>query len=412
MTSRAANAAIKGYFYQFDHSILQILKLSAADLAVTVEGIEDIDLNSEDESHLIQCKYYEKTEYNHSEIKYAIIGMLRNFKAAISTPTKKVTYYRLYGHYKCGTDKLPTPLDVVFLKKHLLSYRRKGVFRETHTELGLSDQQLEAFLKVLSIDLRANSYDEQHADIVKQLMRNIPGSSKDDVISLYYPAAMNVIQSLAIKSKIAERKITKANFIQAINRKEPIFATWLQQKFGNDYYAKMLRRKYFRFPQKVPKKTRIFSIEFGEGDDQQSISTLLERIGQKFSHIEHTRTPTLDRFCPYIILRGVSDANIAVAKQQLLDQGLRIEDGHAFFGSTFSPTYLVDASPTKERLIKIKFIPSPDQVPAIAPLLKDVTDVFDFYTTSPIQRSLIQPPLNHYEIKIQNPYFINEIISR
>ena len=44
MTTRAADATIKGYYYQFDTSILKLLDLSTNSDTVTIEGIEDIDI--------------------------------------------------------------------------------------------------------------------------------------------------------------------------------------------------------------------------------------------------------------------------------------------------------------------------------------------------------------------------------
>ncbi|EGJ36085.1 hypothetical protein HMPREF9389_2301 [Streptococcus sanguinis SK355] len=41
---RSATNTIKGYFYQFDKSILEILEQSNETNIVTIEGVEDIDI--------------------------------------------------------------------------------------------------------------------------------------------------------------------------------------------------------------------------------------------------------------------------------------------------------------------------------------------------------------------------------
>ena len=79
MTSRSATSTIKGYFYQFDSSILELLKLHNNSSFITVEGVEDIDVNSNDEETAIQCKYYESSKYNHSIIAKPIRLMLKHF---------------------------------------------------------------------------------------------------------------------------------------------------------------------------------------------------------------------------------------------------------------------------------------------------------------------------------------------
>src|ERR1035438_9414895 len=110
MTSRSAHATIKGYFYQFDHTIVQLLEATTPQSSVVVEGIEDIDLEDGDDSAFVQCKYYEGTEYNHSVIKDAVVQMLKHCRAAGCNSGQRFRY-RVYGHYKAGQQKLPANFD-------------------------------------------------------------------------------------------------------------------------------------------------------------------------------------------------------------------------------------------------------------------------------------------------------------
>lgn len=66
--SRDAVDTIKGYYYQFDYFIFQLISLVNEEDTVTIEGIEDVDILEEKEMVAVQCKYYAKTEYNHSVI--------------------------------------------------------------------------------------------------------------------------------------------------------------------------------------------------------------------------------------------------------------------------------------------------------------------------------------------------------
>ena len=56
---RQANSTIKGYSYQFNKSILEILKAGEADEIVLEGVIEDIDIQSPTSITTIQCKYHE-----------------------------------------------------------------------------------------------------------------------------------------------------------------------------------------------------------------------------------------------------------------------------------------------------------------------------------------------------------------
>ncbi|QDV66877.1 hypothetical protein Poly24_05660 [Rosistilla carotiformis] len=84
MTDRSAVDTIRGYFYQFDLSILSVLQLTSPDDSVEIECTEDIDIRTATEVTATQCKYYAKTEYNHSEIKDAVKHMVSHFKENLS----------------------------------------------------------------------------------------------------------------------------------------------------------------------------------------------------------------------------------------------------------------------------------------------------------------------------------------
>ena len=61
--ARSAIDTITGYYYQFDKTIIQLLSCENLTDIITVEGIEDIDVDTGGSISAIQCKYYAKTEY-------------------------------------------------------------------------------------------------------------------------------------------------------------------------------------------------------------------------------------------------------------------------------------------------------------------------------------------------------------
>ncbi|PHV20642.1 hypothetical protein CSQ92_21180 [Janthinobacterium sp. BJB446] len=410
MVNRSANATIKGYFYQFDHTIERLLEAAAPQSSIVVEGIEDIDFDDGDDSALVQCKYYEGTEYNHSVIKDAVIHMLRHFHSKGCPPTQE-SRYRIYGHYQNGQDKLSATFDLDFLKKNFLTYDHKKVTHEVHLELGMTDAQLETFLKLLDIDVRAPSYDEQQKRIVKLLVAQISGCKLEDAEIFYYPNAINAIQTLAIQSDVKDRKITKARFLIAVNRKDIVFSLWLRQKFGDEYYAKLIKRKHFKFAStKVPKASRIFVIDMDSEFDLAKTVEMLARIGTGFSHVEHARTPAQDRFCPYVLLLGLSPPDLVSLKGCLVGQGISISDGHAFNGAAFSPVLLA-APPTKDHQIRLKFIPSVDDIAQVVFAINGtVVELFDFFKSSPLDTVHIPSGVPHHRIKVDGSYFINEVL--
>lgn len=410
MSNRSAHATIKGYFYQFDHTIVSILNASTPQSRIVVEGIEDIDLDDGNYSALVQCKYYEGTTYNHSVIKDAVIQMLRHYSTA-GCPMDQGFNYRVYGHYKAGQEKLPADFDLEFLKRNFLTYRRESVAHEVHTELGIDDTQLANFRSQLDIDLYAPSYDDQQSDVIRLLVSQIPGCNADDAKVFYYPNAINVIQSLAIQADVNARKITKARFVKEVNRKEVVFSLWLREKFGNDYHAKLIKKKFFKFAStKIPKASRVFIIDVTGEFSVPDFTGLLVKIGTTFSHVEHTRTPQSDRFCPYILIRGLSEDDLVSLKVNLFKQGVNFNDGYPFKGSDFCPDHLV-TEPSKENRIRLKFIPAVDHLaPIISKIKGSVVEIFDFYKDLPVESQYLPTGECHNTIKVDSAYFINEVL--
>lgn len=415
MATRSADATILGYFYQFDHSIFQVLSLASNSSTMVVEGVEDVDLTENDQTLFIQCKYYRGSDYNHSIIKEAVIAMLKHF-AAKGCPTDGSLRYRLYGHYKSGQDKLPSPYDIGFLKKHFLTFAKTGkddikTTTEVFTELGLTDTQLETFREHLEIDLHAKSYESQQVEVAKLIQGLISGSSPEDTDAFYYPNAINVIQRLAVDPKEENRAITKGEFIARMDRKQTVFSLWLKEKFGEDHYAKSLRREHFTFRLKVPTAWRIIALEFGPAFDLQATVSMLADIALKLSHRESTRIASSDRFCPYVLLRNVESSDLAALKNALWNKGIRLADGHAFLGADFDPAYLATL-PRAGNVTTLKFLSNEDDIAEIAKLHRGVqTDIFDFYIAAPIAPK-IPSWVQHHKIKVDSPHLARKAICK
>lgn len=408
MTNRSAHATIKGYFYQFDHTIVRILAATSSTASVTVEGIEDIDLSADDEDVLIQCKYYEGSEYNHSIVKDAVMHMLRHYHKGGCDPTQKLRY-RLYGHYACGQDKLPVDFDVAFMKKNFLSYKKKDVQHELHDELSIDDRQLAAFRNLLEIDLRARSYAEQQEEVLRLLQANVTGSRREDAEAFYYPNSINAVQRLAVEADAARRKISKAAFLASVNRKEVVFSLWLRKKFGDDHYARVVKRKHFTFAgTKVPNAARIFALDATAEYELASLTQALIHIGKRFSHVEHRNTSAAERFCPYVMVLGLSATELVSLKENLVSHGIELCDGHAFDGSKFSPQRLARA-PMKDALTKLKFIATPQQLASVVSSISGVpVELFDFFKTAPVDTTYVPIGIPHHYIQTDTVYIINE----
>lgn len=216
MKDRNAVSTLKGYFYQFDFSILQLLSLASMTDKVTIEGIEDVDITTIDNKLAIQCKYYEGTEYNHSEISEAIKFLLMDFAERKNSGSKKIKYM-LYGYYSNGQEKLPDVIDVSFLKSKFLTHKRKEkntdkfVIVKEYELLELTDKDLEEFLELVKIDINAKRLEQQLEDIYEKI-RIIFECTAFEAEHYYYNNALKIIKNISIHEEISEREISKGIF--------------------------------------------------------------------------------------------------------------------------------------------------------------------------------------------------------
>ncbi len=208
---------------------------------------------------------------------------------------------------------------------------------------------------------------------------------------------------------ISDRKITKAKFLATVNSKEIVFSRWLHEKFGDEQYVKSIKRKHFNFPStKVPFASRIFVLDTEGEFDVSKVTSLLVRLGSRFSHVEHKLTPQKDRFCPYVVFRDLPSQDLVALLNNLLHQGIKLEDGYPFKGADFHPTYLA-TSPTKENLIQLKFIPDLEQIkPLVTELKGSYVEIFDFFKSAPVAAKFIPTGTPYHAIKIPSTYLIKE----
>jgi hypothetical protein len=118
---RSADASIAGYLYQFDKSILELLKSSDA-ATVVIEGYEDVDLRSPGPIVAIQCKYHESGTFSLKKIRDPLLAMLKTFDEGHEFQ------YRLYGHYGQQVEEIPKSLTLEELKEALTKRGEKGRF--------------------------------------------------------------------------------------------------------------------------------------------------------------------------------------------------------------------------------------------------------------------------------------------
>jgi len=289
---RSAIDTIRGYCYQFDKSILEVLSLESDTDSIEVEGIEDVDIVQQGELSAIQCKYYEKTSYNHSVIAKPIRLMLEHF----SKNTDQIGNYHLFGHYKDGQDKLPTSFTLTFLKDKFLTYTKDKVKYEEHLILNLSDEDLEKFIGKLTIDIRAKSFDTQYDEVIEKLM-TVFSCTRQESTHYYYNTAFSVITKLGCSH--SNRKITKSEFINNLNNNEALFNAWLYKYKGRQSYLRKLKADLFPRHLNTQPFDRFFIIDADNSKNISEIKDCIYSIQKNWSNLsKRSATP----YSPYIYI--------------------------------------------------------------------------------------------------------------
>lgn len=372
MATRNAVSTIRGYFYQFDYSILQVLRLERDTDTICVEGIEDVDINDEKNIVLHQCKCYEGTEYNHSEIKEAIEWMLKHFAENKDSDFK----YYLYGVYKSGQDKLPASIDVEFAKENFFTTKhRKAPDDLLHKKLKLSDNEILNFLQKLTININAVDFEEQERLVRNELCSWLGCENKE--VEPYYCNALSIIRNLATKKNASERKISREQFIQEIKNVDNQFEVWLLNKNGVDKFAKAIKNKYFNNGLNISPYDRFFVIECNKSTSIVELKTTVRCISDKYSKLTQRAKP---KFCPYFCFYGLDDVKLLELKKCLAGDRITFTDGYGFRGADFN-AYLVVKEPSKDNPISLRIIDSIDLLDATYEATNSTIEIYQFYNS-------------------------------
>lgn len=372
---RDAIDTITGYYYQFDYSILRLLDLKNENDTITIEGIEDVDILEENGLTAIQCKYYDKTEYNHSVIAKPIRLMLKDY--VNRSPQKKNIRYKLYGRYKSGHGKFPSTLSVDFAKKSFFTYTENKVHHILHEELSLSDIDIEDFLSKIDVDINAENYREQQGKVINKL-GNIFQCGNFEAEYYYYNNALRYIKEVATQQNVKDRIVSKKQFLKKINSKNILFEKWYLQFKGIREYCSEIKKQYFS-PRNVSPYERFFLIECDELIDNIKLISLIVKISNNWSKLSKREVHT---FCPYIYLHGISKERLVILKKMLQREDVRIWDGYDFLGADFSIESIIRKA-NAENNVKMKIINDLNSLGNVIKNISKTKEIYQFYLHEP-----------------------------
>lgn len=390
--NRAAIPTIRGYMYQFDATILTILRLSDREQLI-VEGLEDFDIGADDPSDLFQCKYYEAQNYTPAVFRDAILPMLKGY-LELEVTARKVRQFHLYGYFKNSTPSEFQP-SLEDLKIALVQRRRvqtptgqnKMEVINLQATLGVTDEVLQQFASQLIIHF-CEEY-ERHKAIVIDELKKVMNTSTVVAEEQYYPTALTLISELATRHKLRERRTTREQFCSGLLPSRTLINAWFLHELGDARFCREMRQKHFT-RQNIDTSHRYFIVDCSYPVIDEDLLSILATLRRKWSTHNVRRKPQAERYAPFVFFRGLAIEQLVIIKSTLQYSGIKFVDGYAFSGSSFNVEH-VYIEQTYINSISLRFINTHTE---LLQCLTEVTGrhhVYDFYLDAPLLQDIEIP---------------------
>ncbi|OPA73465.1 hypothetical protein BVG16_28810 [Paenibacillus selenitireducens] len=320
--------AVKGFLYQYDKTILEIL--NNPDSEIKFEQTQDIDY----EDYVIQIKHKETQEFYNSKISKPILQLIDLFA---KDQNKK---FILYCHFK-DMELCQKVLNVAELDKIL------GAKKNDYT-LQIKEKFIGKFILEFS-----NNYEEQFSTVI-EIIKEIY-SLPDRNSAIYYHSIIRTrLFQLAIKER-EQRFLRKADLDEYISTTDKtIFYLSYSKYLENVKYESLLKREFFtQKTVNLRNVERLFVIDVDTTINMVDIYKIIGKIITTYFKLG--KSPA-----PYICLRNISLFQYNRIKQDLIDLEITFTDGTYFNGDRFRLDYLVSPS-TKENQVVVKII-NEDQI--------------------------------------------------
>lgn len=256
--------AIKGFEFQIDKTILEILSSDNENDQVNLEQIQDIDAKS----FVIQVKYKEKHKFLPSKIKDPLIQLFEEFRLDSS---KSYYLYAYFNNFSGFSDFVDENNQITFSNLERILGNKKDAFTE---------KEKKDFIRSFYLDF-APTFQDQFEQVLVALKKLSFISSSTDEAIFYYSSIANYLRKLVIEnSRPIDRTCTKKQVLNYIkNNKKIIFDSAFKEYKGEVAYFKYVKSRFVK-----PRRNQENLIIIGNvvKDESTSISSLLISIINKY----------------------------------------------------------------------------------------------------------------------------------
>jgi hypothetical protein len=381
--------AIKGFEFQVDKTILEILKSETENSQINIEQIQDID----SDNFVMQVKYRETQEFIPSIIKKPVIQLLNEFKN-----NNKKTYY-LYTFFK----NLNGYEDFIDANKKITLKNLNQILGDKKEKF--TEQEKQGFINNFILDF-APTFQNQFDEVIKKLKEEELGSNSEEVI-FYYANITDFLRKLVINNPDSKnRSCTKKEIFDYIREgKKLIFNSSFREYKGDVAYYKSVKAKYFSF-RNIDKFERFVIIELKGNESIIEIENAILKIKNIF-YREGSMLRAVRGEAPYIYFLNIASDKMIQLKTKMLEAGLVFKDGYDFEGASFNKKTITEKS-SKSNKICLKFINQEDELKEI--LKEDFgtrKELYQFFINEPFE---IEDDFQHIKINIKEINDISQIL--
>lgn len=350
---READSTIKGFMYQFNLSLNEILKSN--DETIILEGIvEDIDKISQSGVTAIQCKYHESAEtFCWSKVYKPILQMLKTYTESDVSHIEFVLHAffprEAQGEKSVSIEVIEKMLKttnvdyicnyVAFIKK--AKNEDIGTLVQKVHKTKEEKEKIVAYYKTHDLDILCDieefvsnrftfrvgqSYDELERENIELLEQ--AGFVKKDIEDLVYPNAIQKIATLSMLKDSMDRKITKEELIIELRLlKKTAISRWTKELAN---YKKLLTHRRKQMSEMLNSNYRKRCLVFNPADIENFEDEIVVFI-KDFVDIYCTKTKL---HTPAVLcILGYDKEKIDNLVERLFQKGIEVETGYR--GNTF-----------------------------------------------------------------------------
>lgn len=386
--------AIKGFAYQIDKAILELLNTDDENKNINIEQIQDIDFNN----YVIQVKYKETAKLIPSQVNKPISQLIEEFK---TDNTKKYILYAYFDDFNGYEEKVDTNKSISKDTLDKLLGNKKGNFTE---------QEKVGFVNNFYLDF-SPEFQIQFNNVLSKLKeQNFIGNTDEEAI-FFYANISDFLYKLVVNSspvEIQDRTCTQKEIFDYLkNGRNLISNSSFREYQGEQKYFAFIKKQYFS-NRNIDYFERFIVVELSGNESISTIKEIIFKIKDKFYNKSGTwRGKVIKSPAPYIYLNNISVNNLIQLKTELLREKIILKDGFDFKGAGFSIDSIKEDSTIHNNLC-LKLVDSEDIFKSL--IINDFEkpkEIYQFYINESVT---IEFDIKNIEIQIKNISDINFIL--